>query len=477
MFRLQRQPHKTLFTLDSPTNKVREKLRDFTEGNISKQLILFSLPMVVGNLFQQAYSLIDAMVLGQFVGGYALAAIGVSMGVLFFITSVLIGLTTGASILLSQFYGAKQYDRLQDTVSVSFIFLAGLSVIIVALGIILTPQLLHLLNTDSSFFAEAQTYLRIVMAGMVFQVFFNMYTAYLRALGDAKGPLYILIITSILNIALTLLFVVTFRLGVQGAAISTVISQMVAMILCYLYARRRTPLLRIKKLLFDFELFKMILKYGIPAALQLSFVSLASLAITRLVNSFGASAMAGITAVSRIDALATMPITNFSMALSTFVAQNMGAGLEDRARKGLRIAIMYMLLFSVCMSILLMVLGYPIISMFLDQGDINAPMILDIGQRYLNIMVIFYFTFAFLFAFNGFFRGVGAAVMAMALPIISLSIRTIAAYALAEFAGMEVEAVAWSIPIGWGISSLIGFVFYKKRLWTGKVAVKASNSE
>ena len=425
--------------------------------------------MLIGSLFQQAYSLVDAMVVGRFVSGGALAAVGVSANVIVFLTAVLIGLTTGASVVIAQLYGAKQHERLENAVSTSVLFLAGLSILIIVFGVAFTPFLLRLLNTSPDFFEDATVYLRIVMAGMAFPVFYNMYTAYLRALGDSRRPLYILICATLLNTALDIFFVVKLNRGVMGAAVATVISQMFAAALCYIYTFRSVPLLRVSRLAFDRQLFRSILKYGAPAALQLSIVSFANLTITRLINSFGAAAMAGITAVTRIDQIAIMPISTLSMALSTFVAQNMGAGIEERARQGFRTTLFYMLLFSVCISVVLMIFSSQLISMFLNQADANTPEILRIGRAYLHIMVVFYFLFAFLFAFNGFFRGVGDAVIAMVFPVSSLFIRTLSSYALVGFAGMGPEALAWSIPIGWGFSSLFSLIYYKKRLWAGKV--------
>jgi len=445
-------------------------MKDFTSGSISKPLMAFAAPMIIGNLFQQLYSIVDAIVVGRYVGGGALAAVGISMNMVMFIVSILIGLTTGASVVISQFFGAKEYDKLKSTVSVSIIFMAGLSVVLTVLGLVFAPHLLRMLNTDPMIFDDALLYMRILMSGIVFPVFYNMYTAYLRALGDSRRPLYILIFTVILSGVLTLYLVIIRGMGVAGAAASTIFSQFVATILCILYARRYVPLLQIKKLTFDYKLFRLIIRYGAPAALQMSIVSLASLFITRLINSFGPAAMAGITAVGRIDQLAIMPVGTLSMAMSTFVAQNMGAGLEDRARKCFRITMVYMLVFAIGISIVLMAFGPELISLFLNQEDINSPEILRIGTSYLNIMVVFYFLFAFLFAFNGFFRGVGDATIAMVFPVVSLTIRTLSAYGMVNFLGMGPEALAWSIPIGWLISSAASCVYYKKRLWVGKVA-------
>ena len=447
-------------------------MKDFTEGKISKPLMAFAAPMIIGNLVQQSYSIVDAIVVGRFIGGGALAAVGISMGVIMFLMATLIGLTTGASVVLSQFYGAKQHDKLKDTVSVSITFMSGLSVTLTILGFVFAPHLLRLLNTAPEIFDDALLYMRIIMSGVVFPVFYNMYIAYLRALGDSRRPLYILIFTVVLSGVLTLYTVIILGWGIAGAAGSTIFAQFIAMILCFLYARRYVPLLKIEKLFFDKKIFRMIIKYGAPAAVQMSVINLAHLFITRLINSFGPAAMAGITAVGRIDQLAIMPVGTLSMAMSTFVAQNMGAGLEDRARKCFRISMVYMLSFAVFISVVLMIFGPDLIALFIDPGDVNTPEILRIGTSYLNIMVVFYFLFAFLFAFNGFFRGVGDAVIAMVFPVISLSIRTISAYGMIDLLGMGPEALAWSIPIGWGVSSAISFVYYKKRLWVGKVVTR-----
>ena len=446
-------------------------MNDFTEGKIAKQLLLFSVPMLIGNLFQQLYSVVDMIVVGRFVSGDALAAVGVSMSIGMFIISILIGLTTGASVVISQFFGAKEYDRLTRTVSVSIVVLLCISLILAVLGNAFAPLLLRLLKTNEDIFDDALIYLRVLLVGISFPVFYNMYTAYMRALGDSRRPLYFLICATLLNVVLDIFFVVALGLGVFGVGLATVIAQMVAMLLCLIYARLRIPLMRVRKLTFDSGLCKLILRYGAPAAMQLSLVSFAQLTITRLINSFGSAAMAGITAAARIDQFAIMPIQNLSMAMSTFVAQNMGAGLEERAQKGLRTAAVYMLICAVFMSTVIMVLSNPLISLFLSQNDVNTPEIIRIGSEYLNNMAIFYFLFAFLFAFNGFFRGVGDAVMAMVFPVFSLTVRALSAYGLVGFMDMGPEALSISIPIGWVLSSFVSWLYYKKRLWVGKVAV------
>ncbi len=269
-------------------------MNDFTRGNAAKQIFFFSLPMLLGNIFQQVYSMADAVVVGRYVSGHALAAVGVSMNLLHFLGAALIGLTTGASIVISQFYGARQPGNVRKTVTTSIVFLSVLSVLAAVLGIVFAPWCMRLLRAAPEIFDDAVLYTRIVMAGMVFPIFFNMYIAYLRALGDSRNPLYILIFCTLLNIGLDLLFVLQFGLGVAGVAIATIIAQAVSVFLCFVYTKRSVPLLRAERGGFDRVLLSAILKYGTPAAIQLSLVTLASLTITRLINSFGPAAMAGV---------------------------------------------------------------------------------------------------------------------------------------------------------------------------------------
>jgi putative MATE family efflux protein len=448
-------------------------MRDFTSGNILKQILFFSVPMLIGNLFQQMYSMVDAMVVGRFVSGNALAAVGVASNVLGLLVAVLIGLTTGASVLISQFFGARQEEKLKATVSTSVVFLAILSVVIAVTGFIFSPALVELLNADEVFRDDTVLYMRICMAGMVFPVFYNMYTAYLRALGDSRSPLFILICCTVLNTGLDLLFVIAFDWGVAGAAIATIISQFVSAVLCFIYTSKKVPLLTVQRLSFDWQLFKLVLKYGTPAAIQLSLVNIASLTITRLINSFGAASMAGITASSKIDQFAIMPVSNVSLALSTFAAQNIGAGNEERACNGLRTALLMMVVMAATLSGLVVLFGPLLMTLFLNADEASSAEILRVGLEYLNIIASFYFLFAILFAFNGFFRGVGDAVIAMVFPVASLTLRTVSAYMLVNLAGMGPEALGWSIPIGWGVTGLASFVYYRKRLWVGKMIVKA----
>jgi putative MATE family efflux protein len=470
-------------------------MRDFTEGNSFKHIVAFAMPMLIGAILQQVYSMVDAVIVGRYVGGLALAAVGISINLLGFLLSVLIGLTTGASVVISQLYGAKQHDQMSRAVSTSIIFLGVLSVLISVLGVAGAPLFLRMLGAPADVFDDALIYLRWLMGGMMFPIFFNMYTAYLRALGDSNTPLYILVFSTVLNTGLDLYFVAVLGMGVAGAAIATIIAQTLAAVICYWYVHKKVPLLRIgasgdaapddiatvkkarlprvRGLVFDLPLFFDILRYSIPAALQLSLTSLASLTITRLINSFGAVAVAGYTAALKIDQLAIMPQSNISMAISTFVAQNMGAGREDRAKKGLASGMALMMGAGIFITVIAFFFSTEMISMFVGSADPNAVEIVGVGAQYLEIIVIFYILFGVFFAFNGFFRGVGDATIVMVLCVVSLGLRAVAAHFLVAFAGMGPEAVAWSIPIGWSLCTIAAYVYYKKRLWAGKTVVKS----
>ena len=453
------------------------QMKNLTQGDIRKQLTAFAIPMLIGTLFQQINSLADTIIVGRFIDGNSVAAVGISLGVSMFLIASVTGLTTGSSIVISQYYGAKQYDKLKLAVSTSVIFLTVLSLIITLLGVLFTAEILQILNAPENIFADAHSYMQIIMAGIIFTVFYNLYTAYLRALGDAKTPLYTLIISSVLNIIVNIILVVIFGYGLRVTAATTVGAKALATLLCFIYVRYRQPLLRIKKLAFNKEMLKIILKYGIPAAIQLSIVTLAGLTVARLVNSFGSAAAAGITLAGKIDQIALMPIITISAALATFVAQNMGADQDERAVEGFKIATTQMFILAVIISICLFLITPILFRLFIYSGDPNVVEINFVGQSYLRIMVIFYFLFAFLFGFNGFFRGAGDAVIAMAFPIISLAIRVASAYALVYWANMGPEALAWSIPIGWSLSSILSYIYYKKGLWKGKIVTNINKEK
>ena len=446
-------------------------MNDFTHGNPTKQILLFSLPMLIGSVFQQFYNMADAVVVGRYVSSDALAAVGTAGTIVNFMLAIMGGLATGASVLISQFFGAGEHEKLKRTVSTSVVTLLVLVIFISVGGVLIMPAFLRMLNVPGNIFDDTLIYLRILLGGMVFMMVYNLFAAYLRALGDTKRPLYILMLSTIINILLDLLLVLKFDMAVAGVAWATLIAQAIKGVVCYIYVIKHVPFLKVESLVFDKILFRSLLRYSLPAAIQLSLTSFAALTIVRLVNSFGSVEIAGYTAALKIDQLALMPLMNLSLAISTFVAQNMGAGLESRAKKGLRSGALIMGTTAVVVSGFIMIFGRYLISFFVDENAANTPQIIQSGTSYLVVIAFFYILHAMFFAYNGFFRGVGDAVIVMALTIISLTIRSVSAHLLVQYAGLGIEAVAWSIPIGWGLCTMFCIWYYKKRLWQGKTAL------
>ena len=438
-----------------------------------KQIMIFSVPLLIGNLLQNLFLVADTVIVGRFIGGTALAAVGSSMAIIQVLVAVLIGLATGASIVISQFFGAKKEKELKKTVSTSMIAMAGLSVILTIAGVFGAGPMLRLLGVDDIIFNDARTYLQVLMAGVAIPIYLNVYMAYMRALGDSRTPLIILSISAVLNVVFTIMFIVAFNWGMAGVGMATLASQALGTVACILIANRRIPQLRLRlnEIKFDKGIFKLILSYGIPASIQLSITSLASLTIMRLVNSLGAVATAGFSIGLRVENFALMPLANINLAISTFVGQNIGAGDEKRAKQGLRDGMKLMLGIGIFTSAVLLIFSPRLMHMFVEPGYINAAAIIQEGTLYLSIISMFYVLFGIFFAFNGFFRGVGDQVIVMILTITSLTLRTTLAHIFVHVFGWDLAAVAWSIPIGWALCGAYAYYHYKSGRWRGKSAV------
>jgi len=439
-----------------------------------KQIVIFSVPLLLGNLLQNLFQVADTVIVGRFIGGTALAAVGSSMAILQFLVAVLIGLATGASIVISQFFGAKKDEDLKKTVSTSMIAMGGLAIILTVLGILGAGPMLRFLGVEEIIFEDARIYLQVIMAGIAIPIYLNVYMAYMRALGDSKSPLVILAISAVLNVVFSIMFIVIFNWGMAGVALATLVAQGLALIACILMANWRIPQLkiRINELKFDKNIFKLILTYGVPASIQLSVTSLASLTIMRLVNSLGAVATAGFAAGLRVENFAMMPLMNINMAIATFVGQNIGAGNVARAKQGLMSGMKLMLGIGLFTSAVILVFSPELMRMFVAPDDMNAAGIIREGALYLSIISMFYILFGIFFAFNGFFRGVGDQVIVMILTITSLSIRAVLAHVFVLGFGWGLESVAWSIPIGWALCGAYAYFHYKTGRWQGKAAVR-----
>jgi len=448
-------------------------MKDLTEGREVTVILRFAVPMLIGNIFQQMYTMVDSIIVGRGVGKEALAAVGASFPIIFLMVSLVIGITMGAAVMLSQYFGAKDYVSLKKTIDTAYIFLFLAALLITGLGILLSGPILRGLKVPDEVFPLAKQYLNIMFAGMVFLFGYNTVSAVLRGLGDSKNPLYFLIIATILNIFLDLLFVLVFRWGVAGAAWATVLSQGVSLLAGILYMQRSTHEvlhIHLKRIRFDKEIFRTMLRIGLPSGLQQSLVSLGFIALTRIVTPFGTNVIAGYTAASRLDSFAIMPAMTLSVAISTFVGQNLGAGKLERVMKGYLSTLLFAGGIAAAITAVMVLFKVKLIQIF------NAdPAVVRIGAEYLVIVSAFYVVFTGMFITGGVLRGAGDTLTQMFITLCALwFIRIPASAFLASHIGTN--GIWWGIPAGWVVGFSISFVYFLGGRWKRKVVTAAPTS-
>ncbi len=443
-------------------------MKDLTVGNEAKLIFNFALPMVLGNLFQQLYSVVDRIIVGRFISDEALAAIGASFPIFYMLISFMIGIGSGATIVISQYYGAKETEKVKRTISTVFIFLFFASLAIMFIGIYFSRQIFELLNVGKDVLPHSIAYFRVYMTGMIAFFGFNGISSILRGLGDSRTPLRFLIFATVLNIVLDILFVVVFGWGIEAAAWATVISQFAAFGGAIWYIERRKHIIsfKIKQWVFDWALFKQSLRIGLPTGFQQTFVALGMMALIRIVNNFDSSVLAAYTAAGQIDALASLPALNLASALSAFVGQNLGANKTERIRKGLW-ATLYM---SWSISFVVMLAAYlfgdHLMALFSGSEDVIRH-----GSNYLIIVSSFYLVFSTMFVLHGVLRGAGATLIPMFITLLSLwIIRIPLAVFFSEHFG--VNGIWWSIPAGWATGMIGSLIYYLSGKWKGKGVIK-----
>ena len=444
-------------------------MKNLTEGSEAKGIIGFAVPMLIGNVFQQMYMMVDSVVVGRGVGKEALAAVGASFPIIFLMVSLIIGITMGASIMLSQYFGARDTDKLKKTIDTTVIFLLITAVLATVAGLIFSGPILKVLRTPDAVFPLARQYLNVMFAGMVFMFGYNTVSAILRGLGDSKNPLYFLIIASIVNIVLDLLFVMVFHWGVAGAAWATVISQGVSLVVGVIYMQR-SPYgylhVHPKTIRFDREIFRNMLKIGLPTGIQQSLVSLGFIALTRIVNPFGTNVIAGYTAASRLDSFAAMPAMNLSIAMSTFVGQNMGAQKQERVRKGYISTMLMSGVISLVMTAVMIIFRRALIGLFAKD-----PAVVEIGAEYLLIVSSFYIVFSSMFITGGVLRGAGDTLTQMVFTLVALWVVRIPISALLS-SNLGSPGIWWGIPAGWVVGFTASFLYYLGGRWKKKVLIR-----
>lgn len=438
-------------------------MKDMTQGNPVKEVLLFSIPMILASVFQQMYNAVDSIIVGQFVGANALAAVGAAFPAMFLAMSVLIGITMGVQIIISQLFGAGEHERMRATFATSMISLIIMVAIASVIGHFASGSILGLMNTPPEIIADSEAYLDEIFKGLIFMFLYNLYTSVLRGVGDSKTPLYFLIISSILNIVLDLVYVVQFGLGVRGVAIATVQSQAVSAVLCIIYTNIRIPLFRLglRDLRVDFDILKTILRFGIPTAIQQSISAVGSMLVQGLVNSFGATAAAAFAAGNKVESFMMMPLINIANATATYVAQNTGAGKLDRVRDGFKKVTLINVLITLAISVIPLSIPEWLMQIFISTEETG---VIEYGCLYLSTLFFFFFLQALMFSMSGFFRGVGDMNVALAMSMIALFVRIGSAYALAKPLGYLTISI--SQPIGWVCSLTLAFLAYRSGRWT-----------
>lgn len=431
---------------------------NMTEGNILKLLIYFSVPMLIGNLFQQLYNLVDSVIVGQLVGADALAAIGVTGSVTFFFFALCNGFGAAGGIITSQYFGMSDDKLVKNCITNAAYIMLIFPAIIGTLAFILAEPLLRLLNTPSNIIADSLSYLKIMCVGLVFVSLYNYVSSMLRALGDSKTPLYFLIFSCILNTILDYTFVKYFHMGVRGAGVATLISQFSSGILCICYAVKFNSYFRPNKedLKFNKSLTFSIIKLGVPMSLQFSLIAVSTMALQRVVNSFGAVAVAAFTAVSRIEQIIHMPYQTLSSALSTFTGQNYGAKKSDRMRDGYVKSVLLMVGFTIVMVILMQLIGRPLTSLF-----VNDEAVIVMGAKAVKITSLFYVFLGFIYICRGFLNGVGDSFFALFNGIIEVLGRFTVPFILTAIPAIGVWGLWWSVGAVWSLSGITAWLRFK----------------
>ena len=434
---------------------------DLTEGKVWKVIVRFALPLLVGNLLQQFYNITDSIIVGQFLGKEALAAVSASFFIYYFIISLVIGVGSGTTVVISQLFGAKQYQKVQLAFSSFFIFMLVGGIILSIAGIIFAEPVFRLTNTPEEVIPQAVAYFRIYIGGTFLFVTFNSIISILRGVGESVRPMLFILITTVLNIAFDLLFILVFKWGIEGAARATVVSQGIGMCIALAYVNNTHPLLSIKKqdMLFDWKLFKESLKIGLPTSVQQCAIALGLIALLGIVNSFGTNTLTAYGAAGKIDTIITQAILTLSGALAAFCGQNIGAGRLDRVKKGVQFTMYTNIALGLLTFAAVYLFGNEMMRIFTKDIDVVA-----IGKEYLLIIGGFFIVHGALNVYNGALRGAGDTLFPMITSLVCLwLIRIPLAYYLSSRLGRN--GIWWAIGISITIGLIVTLVYYKIGFW------------
>lgn len=428
---------------------------NFLEGKESKTIIKFALPMIVGNIFQQLYNVADSVIVGKFIGTDALAAVGSAFSVMVLLTSIILGLCMGSSAVFSYLYGMDDIDNLKNSFFTSFCFIGIVTVVINVGSLVFIDEIQSFINIPEEIINDSKTYLQIIFYGIGFTFIYNYFAAVMRSIGNSIIPLIFLIISALINIVLDIIFIVPLNIGIAGAAYATIIAQAFSAIGIFIYCIVKVPQFSFqrKHLYFNKKILKMITNNSVLSSIQQSIMNFGILMIQGLVNSFGVSVMAAFAAVVKIESFAYMPVQDFGNAFSIFVAQNRGAGKQNRIHNGIRSAVKTITIYCVIITTFILIFAKPLLYIFINK---NETEILNIGIQYLHIVAVFYCLIGYLFMLYGLFRGYGRPGVSIILTIASLGTRVALAHILSSIPWIGIVGIWWSIPIGWAIADIIG---------------------
>ena len=431
---------------------------DMTQGSITKHLINFSLPLLLGNLFQQLYNMVDTWVVGNYVSNEAFSAVGTVGPVINMLIGFFLGLSSGAGVVISQYYGAGREEKVRQAVHTALMLTLVLGVVFTAAGIAMTPLMLQLMKTPAEVAPEQAAYLRIYFAGVMGLLLYNMGSGILRAVGDSKRPFYFLVVSAVLNTVLDLLFVIKFHMGVEGVAYATIIAQAVSALLTLWVLMRAEGGIRLelRALRFTWSVLRQIVAVGIPAALQMAITAFSNVFVQSYINYFGPDCMSGWTAYTKVDQLVILPVQSISMANTTFVGQNLGVGDTPRAKKGVRISLWLSVAVTAVLLIPVLLFAPDLTAFFNSKAEV-----VTYGALLLRLLSPFYFFFCINQIYAGALRGAGNSQMPMWIMLGSFVVfRQIYLYIMSNYISNEIIPIALSYPAGWFVCSVATLLYY-----------------
>lgn len=438
-------------------SKENATVTNMTEGSPLRHILVFALPMLVGNIFQQLYNLADSVIVGRLVGSNALAAVGATSSVTFLFFALCNGIGSGGGIITSQFFGSGDESRIKRSIANTGYIMFVFPFIVGTAALIFSQPILGLLDTPAEIMADSLAYMRINCIGIIFVSLYNYSSSMMRALGDSRTPLYFLVFSCLLNVVLDFFFVATLHTGVTGAAIATIISQFLSGLGCLWYAFRMNPYFKFSKedLKFDKDITVSVIKLGIPLSLQFALIAISCMALQKVVNVFGATAIAAFTATSRIEQIIHQPYQTLGASLSTFTGQNYGASKNERVIKGYRLGLLIMLIFTILMLPVMQLCGRGIMGIFVKEEDV-----IEMGAKALGITSLFYIFLGVIYVVRGVLNGLGDSFFALLNGIVEVIGRFIVPVALTGIATIGLWGIWWSVGIVWFLSGFTAWLRY-----------------